>query len=123
MTVGKREVDAGQVNVRKVVHTEQVSVPVELRREDVTIERVPASEVRGGPASDAFAEKTVDVVLHADEAVVSKEAHVTGAVRVSKTAQVETHVVADSVQKEDVEVTREAETEIRRGDDRKTGKR
>jgi uncharacterized protein (TIGR02271 family) len=120
LAVGKREVEAGQVHARKVVHTEQVSVPVELRREDVVIERVPASEVRAGDPSDAFAEKSVEVVLHADEAVVSKEAHVTGAVRLSKAAQVETHVVTDTVQKEDVEVTREGQTEVRRGD---TGKK
>ncbi|HEY0792136.1 MAG TPA: YsnF/AvaK domain-containing protein [Chthoniobacterales bacterium] len=120
LRVGKREVESGQVHVRKVVHTEQVNVPVELRREDVVIERVPASEVRQGNASDAFADKTVEVVLHADEAVVSKEAHVTGAVRVSKTAEVETRVVTDSVKKEDVEVVREGE--IRRGDLGKPGK-
>ncbi len=116
LRVGKREVETGQVHVRKVVHTEQVSVPVELRREDVVIERLPASEVRAGEASGAFEEQTIEVPLHAEEAVVEKTSQITGAVRVAKTAQVENQVVSDSVSKEDVEVVRDQATELRRED-------
>lgn len=43
LQVGKRPVEAGSVRLRKVVRTEHEEVPVELRREDVSIERVPAS--------------------------------------------------------------------------------
>jgi uncharacterized protein DUF2382 len=43
--VGKRTVAAGEVRVRKTVSTEQVNVPVELKREDAVIERISAHEV------------------------------------------------------------------------------
>jgi uncharacterized protein (TIGR02271 family) len=107
LVVGKRAVEAGSVRLRKIVRTEQVSVPVELRREDVVVERVPASEVREGTASGVFEEQTIDVPLHREEAVVAKESHVTGAVRARKTEAVEHRTVSAAVRKEDVEVIRE----------------
>lgn len=114
LKVGKREVEGGEVRIRKTVSTEQVNVPIELRREDATIERIPASEVRGANTTDAFKDQTVEVKLSAEEAVVSKEAHVTGGVRVAKTAHVETQTISDTVRKEDVEVVRDGKTEVTR---------
>ena len=116
LRVGKREVSAGEVHLHKTVHTEQVNVPVELRREDVTVERVAAGDVRAVNPADAFKEETIDVPLTREEAVVSKEAHVTGAVRVKKTAQTETQQVSEQVRKEDVEVVRDGQTEAGRED-------
>ncbi len=120
LRVGKREVSAGEVQLRKTVHTEQVNVPVELRREDVTIERVAATDVRPGAVTSDFKEEVIDVPLTREEAVVSKEAHVTGAVRLHKTAETETQQVSETVRKEDVEVVRDAKTEVKR--DERTGR-
>lgn len=129
LSVGKREVESGAVHVRKTVSTEQVSVPVELRREQATIERIPAGEVRGGVSADAFQEQTIEVRLTAEEAVVAKDTVVTGAVRVRKEGHVETQTVSDSVRKEDVEVERGVEsatstttgTTVHRSDETKRG--
>ena len=114
LKVGKRTVDAGQVRLRKIVRTEIVNQPVEVRREDVVVERVPASEVRTGAGAAAatsdFKEEVIDVPLTREEAVVSKEAHVTGAVRLNKTAATETQQVSETVRKEDVEVLRDGKT-------------
>ena len=114
LNVGKREVSGGDVQMRKTVHTEQVNVPVELHREDVTIERVAAGDVRDVNTADAFKEGTIEVNLTREEAVVSKEAHVTGAVRLHKTSESETQNVSDTVRKEDVEVLRDGQTEVKR---------
>ena len=116
LKVGKRAVSAGEVQIRKTVHTEQVNIPVELKREDVVIERVSASDVRAGTAASNFQEEVIDVPLTREEAVVSKEAHVTGAVRVAKTSIAETQTVSDSVRKEDVEVIRDGKTVTERTD-------
>ena len=118
LKVGKRTVSAGQVRLRKIVRTEVVNQPVEVRREDVVVERIPASEVRGGTASD-FKEETIDVPLSREEAVVSKEAHVTGAVRLNKTSTAETQNVSETVRKEDVEVLRDGKTVTEERDARK----
>ena len=116
LRVGKREVSAGEVQLRKTVRTEQVNVPVELHHEDVTIERIAASDVRPGTVAGNFQEETIDVPLTREEAVVSKESHVTGAVRLHKTAEVKTQNVSETVRKEDVEVVRDGKTTIERKD-------
>ena len=113
LKVGKRTVDAGVVRLRKIVRTEQVQVPVELRREDFVVERIDAKDVKPGDAR-AFDEKAIDMTLHREEAVVGKETVVTGAVRVRKTEDIETKTVSDSVRKEDVEVLRDGKADVRR---------
>ena len=112
--VGKRTVDAGSVRLRKVIRTEIVNQPVEIRHEEVVVERVSADQVRGGAATSDFKDETIDVPLSREEVVVSKEAHVTGAVRLHKTAELETQNVSETVRKEDVEVLRDGKTEVER---------
>ncbi len=115
LKVGKRTVETGSVRLRKIIRTEQVQVPVELRREDFVVERIEAKDVKPGDAK-AFDEKAIDMTLHREEAVVGKETVVTGAVRVRKTEDVETKTVSDSVRKEDVEVLRDGKADVRRDD-------
>lgn len=43
LQVGKRQVEGGRARLRKVVRTEQQEVPIELRFENVNIERVEAT--------------------------------------------------------------------------------
>ena len=116
--VGKRTVDAGSVRLRKVIRTEIVNQPVEIRHEDVVVERVSAAQVHAGAAPTDFKDETIDVPLTREEVVVSKDAVVTGAVRLHKTAASETQTVSEPVRKEDVEVLRDGKTEVQR-DDRK----
>ena len=119
LKVGKRTVSAGQVRLRKIVRTEIVNKPVEIRHEDVVVERIPASEIKAGTATSNFEEQTIDVPLSREEVVMSKESHVTGAVRVNKTAMTETQNVSDSVRKEDVEVLRDGKAVVEERDARK----
>src|SRR5437016_7394465 len=98
----------GAPGARHVVRTEQVAVPVELRREEVHVERVPASGTE--VPADAFQERDIEVTTMREEPVVSKEAQVTGEVRVDKSAQTETRTVGGEVRKEDVEVDEGGET-------------
>jgi uncharacterized protein (TIGR02271 family) len=101
--VGKKTVSAGEVNLQKKVSTEQVNVPVELKREDVVIERVPAHETE--PAGkEPFQEERVEVPLSREEPVVEKETRVTGGVRVRKTEGTERETIQESVRREDVDI-------------------
>jgi uncharacterized protein (TIGR02271 family) len=101
--VGKKTVSAGEVNLQKKVSTEQVNVPVELKREDVVIERVPAHEME--PAGkEPFQEERVEVPLSREEPVVEKETRVTGGVRVRKTEGTERETIQESVRREDVDI-------------------
>src|SRR5947209_4353501 len=110
LQVGKRPVEAGRVRLRKVVRTEQREVPVDLRREDVEIERVDAT---GEDVPDtAFREQEIDVPVMREEAVVGKESRVTGQVRVDKTAETETRTVGGEVRREDVEVENDTDADV-----------
>jgi len=106
--VGKREVEAGGVRLRKVVRTETVNQPVELKREEVVVERVPGSEATGR-AQHEFEQHEVYVPLRREEAVVEKESRVREEVRVRKNARSDTQNVSEQVRKEDVEIEREGE--------------
>jgi uncharacterized protein (TIGR02271 family) len=101
--VGKRTVAAGEVRVRKTVSTEQVNVPVELKREDAVIERISAHEV-GQTGKEPFQEERIEVPLSREVPVVEKETRVTGGVRVRKTEGVEQETIQESVRREDVDI-------------------
>jgi uncharacterized protein (TIGR02271 family) len=106
--IGKREVTTGGVRLRKIVRTETVNQPVELQREEIVVERVPASEATG-KAQHAFQEREIYVPLRREEPVIQKEAGVREEVRVRKDVRTDTQRVSEQVRKEDVEVEREGE--------------
>jgi len=118
LNVSKREVEGGGVRLRKIVRTEVVNQPVELKREELVVERVPASE--GASATDAdFSEEEIYVPLRREEIVVSKEARVREEVRVGKREQSETQTVSETVRKEDVEIEKEdSESRLNAGGNR-----
>ena len=109
LKVGKRQVEAGGVRLRKIIRTETVNQPVELQREDIVIERVPARERQ--PTGRTFEEEEVFIPLRHEEAVVEKESHVREEVRARRTSETERQTISGEVRKEDVEVEREQERE------------
>jgi uncharacterized protein (TIGR02271 family) len=115
LRVGKREVEVGQVRLRKVVRTEHQEVPVELRREEIEIERVPATQDSTG--GTAFQEQEIDIPVMRQEAVVGKESHATEQVRPNKTTETETETVGGEIRREDVDIDRDDETDLRRSTD------
>lgn len=108
LKVGKREVSAGGIRLRKIVRTEIVNQPVELRREEIVVERVPGDQrVSGGEAT--FAEEDIFIPLRREEAVVQKETRVKEEVRIGKKAEVDTKRISEKVRSEDVEIERTEE--------------
>jgi uncharacterized protein (TIGR02271 family) len=104
VAVGKREVDAGTVTIRKVVKTETVNQPVELRRETISIDRQPASGAAPADQSKAFTEQQFTIQLKNEEPVVEKRVVQTGQVVASKKATTEQQTVQREIRKEDVAV-------------------
>ncbi len=109
VNIGKREVNAGRVRLRKVVRTEVVNQPVELRREDVIIERVDddGHAVQG----EHFNEDEVEIELKREEPVVDKTVRSAGTVRARKVTDTEQENIEATVRKEDVEVERSVDVE------------
>ncbi len=101
LRVGKREVEAGSVRLRKWVETEPVEADVELRRETAHVTR----EAIDQPVSDAaFDEQEIEVPLHAEEPVVQKQVVAKERVGIEKDAETERETVRDEVRKERIEV-------------------
>jgi len=81
LRTGTREREAGEVRVRKQVHTEREQVRVPKRREEVSVERVPVNE-EGTGAEIGEDEASVPVVE--EEVVVEKRPVVKEEIRVRK---------------------------------------
>lgn len=104
LVAGKRQGQIGDVRVHKDVTEEQQTVPVNLRREEVTVERVP---VQGGTvdpnaAQDAFQSADIDVPVMGEEAIVGKQAREVEEVRLRKQTIEDQQQVTDTVRKENV---------------------
>jgi len=122
LKVGKRQVEAGGVRLRKIIRTETVNQPVQLQREEIVIERVPAGEAQAGTSQKAsFEGEELYIPLRREEVVIEKEARLREEVRVRKETQTEQQQVSEQVRREDIEV--EARGEAERADEaRRTGK-
>ena len=109
LAVETRSVPTERVRVRKAVVTEDVTVTVTLRREELVIDREPIA-----PGSDVAADATamtgegaLEFVLHAEEPVVTKRVVPVERVRLHRNTITEEHRVTDTVRKEQVAVDEE----------------
>lgn len=106
LQVEKRQGELGSVDIHKEVEAEQVNVPVDLRREEVSVDRVNVADRPLGAAeqANAFEEGTIRVPVRGEEAVAHKEAVVTGEVVVNRDVETERQIISDTVRKERVDI-------------------
>jgi len=109
LNVQKREQQMGEVRVEKHVETRQETVPVELEREEVSVDRREVHErpLGQGEAQEAFQEGSIRVPVRGEEAVVSKQAVVTGEVVIDKERTTERQDVSGTVRRTSVEVDKD----------------
>jgi stress response protein YsnF len=106
VVVGKREVDAGTVHLRKVVHTETVNQPVELRHETLSINR-EAGEAQTAQAQNpekAFQEQEFTIQLRREEPVIDLQVVQSGRVVAQKQEQPQSTTVQRQVRREEIAV-------------------
>jgi uncharacterized protein (TIGR02271 family) len=101
LQVGKREVEYGRVRLRKWVETEPVTEEIELRRETAFVEREPVNRPASGAA---IGEEEVEMPLHREEPVVSKETMEREQITVHPEEEIEEETVHGEVRRERVEV-------------------
>jgi uncharacterized protein (TIGR02271 family) len=104
----KRVHEAGEVRVRKDVVTEHRQVDVPVTKEEVHVERVPASSA-SAPQGEAFREETIRVPVREEEVEVTKRPRVREEVRVSKSAKQEERRVEGEVRREEARIERDDE--------------
>ncbi len=103
LTVGTREVELGEVEIRKTVTEEEQTIPVTLTRDEVVVNEVRVEE-RPATGDDLFEEGTIRVELRGEEAVVAKETVVSGEVVIEKETVAEERQITDTVRRQRVEV-------------------
>ena len=106
LTVGTRSEEVGRARLRKYVVTENVTETVPVTREEVRVEREPITDANIGNAMDgpAISEEEHEVTLHAERAVVDKEAVPVERVRLDKDVVTEQETVTEGLRKEEIEV-------------------
>lgn len=120
LLVNKERYHAGSVEVGKRVETRQENVNVDLKRDEVVIERHPVSEMRPveGNVTLGAASETVRVDLEAERANVQKQAYVAEEVTVGKRSTTEQQTFTDTVGKEVLDVNKTGDVEVQGGSDR-----
>jgi uncharacterized protein (TIGR02271 family) len=117
LAVGTREVEAGEVGVRKYVETERVHENVELRHDEVDVERRPITDGYAATGATIGENEEIRIPLHAEEAVVEKRVVPTEELVVRKREVVENQGVDAELRRERAEVDREV-TDTHLRDDR-----
>jgi uncharacterized protein (TIGR02271 family) len=106
LNVGTRSEEIGRARLRKYVVTENVTQTVPVSREEVRVEREPITDANIGNAMEgpAISEEEHEVTLHAERAVVEKEAVPVERVRLDKTTVTDQEQVSEQLRKEEIEV-------------------
>lgn len=100
-----------RVRVRKRVVTEEVTVTIPLRREELVIERETLEPgAVDAPAEAQPVEAEFDFVLLAEQPVIEKRVVPVEQVRISKNVVVEEEIVSDEVRKERIDVDEQPPT-------------
>lgn len=113
VNVGKREVDSGQVRLKKIVKTETINVPVELRHEEVVIDR--DNNINGSAQNQVLAQRFQEgettIQLKREEPVIEKQTQPAGQIVVQTKYATQQQNVQAQVRKEDIDIAREGNTE------------
>jgi len=103
LEVEKQRVQSGEVRVHKDVVTEQKTINVPVNREEVVVERHPASgeQVSETPIGQG---ETVRIPVSEEQVTITKQPVVTGEVEISKRTVQEQKQYTDTVKREEVNV-------------------
>jgi stress response protein YsnF len=102
MQVGKREVEKGGVRVETRMVESPVEETVNLREENVRVERVSTNRPLSEAELAEMQNKTIEVIEHAEVPVIAKEARVVEEVVVTKSATQHSETFRDTVKHTEV---------------------
>jgi len=111
MHVHKQPQQTGEVKVRKEVHTEHKTLEVPVEREEVVVERRPASG--RATASELREGQEIRIPVKEEQVSVDKQAVVKEEVEVGKRKVRDTETVSGDVRKEEVKVEQEGDVRVK----------
>lgn len=104
---GTREVDAGTVRLRKIVRTETVNQPVQIRRETVVIDREPGSGNVQSSGGQPFQEQEYVIRLKREEPVVETQVQQIGQIVARKQVQAQQQNVQRQIRRDEIDVVKQ----------------
>lgn len=104
LKVGKRDVERGGIRVRKFLTSSEVSEDIDLRREEIHVDRQSVDRVASSADLDTFEEGTITMKETAEEVIVEKEARVVEEVEIYKDVDYYTETVEGTVRRTNIEV-------------------
>lgn len=115
LQVHKTPVETGEVTVRKEVHTEHKSIEVPVTREEVVIERRPASGQQVS-ASNLAEGQEIRIPVREDQVNVEKQTVVAEEVSVGKRQVRDTQHVDETLRKEEIKVDTKGDVNVKNRD-------
>lgn len=102
-------VASGRVRLRKRIVTEDVTITVQVSREEIAIEREEITDANRGDAPDGgeLAADEYEVILSAEKAVVTKVTVPVERVRLTTQVVTENQDITETLQREVIEVEQE----------------
>lgn len=104
LTPVKQAVQSGEVQVQKVVHERQQEIPVNLRHEEVTIERHAVDRPATGDELSDMTDQVISVPVYEERAELQKQARVREEVTIGKQAVEEQQTLTGTTRHEHLEV-------------------
>lgn len=111
LDVVKREREVGEVRIHKDVEVETKTIDVPVRKERVTVERVPASATGERASEAAFSGEDIVIPVREEEVEVTKRPVVKEELRVKKERWEDSAHLTEQVRKERAEVRADADVE------------
>lgn len=106
----KERREAGSVNIRKEVKTEEKHFTVPVTKESVTVERVPAiGNATAASADTRFQEENIRVPVYEEEVEIRKRPVVREEIRVATERHIEERPVDETIRREEVDIDRSDE--------------
>ena len=104
LAVGKRQTSAGEVELRKTVETERVQEQVQLRHDEVSVERRPVTDPSMVSGEPTIHEDEIRIPVMEEQLVVQKRLVPREEIIVRRNQVVENQTVSDTVRRERVDV-------------------
>lgn len=104
VSIGKRVVETGGVNVRTNIVEIPVEKTVNLKEEYVTVERRPVNKNLTEADFPSFQESTIEFTEHAEVPIISKEARVVEEISLKKEVNERNETIKDSIRETKVDV-------------------
>lgn len=112
LTPVKQNVQAGEVQLQKVVHEKQEQVPVTLRHEEVIIERTPVDRPANAGDIGDMTDQVISVPVYEEQAELQKQARVREEVNIGKRTEERQETLSGTARHEHLEVTQQGDVQV-----------